>query len=707
MNKFSDQVTKLTNILTSINTMANKTDALPKYATVMSNNLIQIDGSEEPTPFLSNEETGTRIKIKIENHSVTRVDENTVVENSYDDSDIKESIQNVKDALVDINQRSEDASSDAEDLFDRLTDYLNTLVSGLEDQDDVDDEVGELLDETINDLQDDLSDIEDLVETVKSNAEEASGLAKEAYDAVYPVTSEMRGLLGDLFTLADMETAQTEEISGVYEREGEYSQAKAEYHYNQSKSASRWSQTISAELDAWAKDDPETQEKIQTAQNKLSTANTSLTTAQDAELKAEEKHKGMVKKYNTAYKLYLKAQTEGNTEKINQAKSIVDEASNDIYGIGYTKESFSNAEAAISALENALKKDGASTEVCAGEISQARAELSRFSDNGGSLYALLKARFDTAVAEAEVGTAVNGIHKICSSTIQQKADEILAAVTEETVNGMINQASISIKSETVDTTIKTLKSDGSLAKGTLIHEYEGGSLVCKIGNKFGCLANANGSFDIVLVEWEISTDSDGKTIYTPNVTNSALTRTNLNGVFLHTGESFTKDGIDGMFYVGKTTSHTLTIEAKKGGARLALKRSELMSTYSSKDKAWLISGGFRPISLVRFSTDHDKICKISGWNFNPSVKDDDTTSLTLSVSRNGADSTAKKLDVTIRIQIFWVKCDINRVEPNDLPVDEDSFGNNGVTELIDSSLSGYMKGELNTSSKVLKIYITD
>lgn len=687
MNKFSDQVTKLTNILTAINTMANKTDAIPKYATVMSNNLIQIDGSEDPTPFLSNEATGTRIKIKIENHSVTRVDENTVVENSYDDSDIKESIQNVKDALVDINQRSEDASSDAEDLFDRLTDYLNTLVNGLEDQDYVDDEVGELLDETINDLQDDLSEIEDLVETVKSNSEEASGLAKEAYDAVYPVTSEMRDMLGDLFTLADMETAQTEEISGVYEREGEYSQAKAEYHYNQSKSASRWSQTISAELDAWAKDDPATQEKIQTAQNKLNTANSSLTTAQNAELKAEEKHKGMVKKYNTAYKLYLKAQTEGNTEKINEAKSIVDEASNDVYGIGCTKDSFSKAEAAVTALENALKKDGASTEVCASEISQARAELSRFSDNGGSLYALLKARFDTAVAEAEVGTAVNGIHKICSSTIQQKADEILAAVTEETVNGMINQASVSIKSDAVNTTINTLKSDGSLAKGTLIHDYNGGTLVCKIGNTIGSLSNANGSFDIVQVSWNGSI---------PTVLSNGMSRFDATSVAFSNGVSFGSTGTDGIFYVGRTISKSKNISAGANMMTMDFTYKELAGDAYD----YLSSNSFRPIHPVRLMTNHSSLVKISGWDYDPGNLDSNTRSLRVKVSRQGANNKSS-LSTTIYVQTGWVRANIQKVDGDDITIPDDSDDSGGSS--VD--LTGYMKGTLDSSGKTLTVTI--
>lgn len=687
MNKFSDQVTKLTNILTAINTMANKTDAIPKYATVMSNNLIQIDGSEDPTPFLSNEATGTRIKIKIENHSVTRVDENTVVENSYDDSDIKESIQNVKDALVDINQRSEDASSDAEDLFDRLTDYLNTLVNGLEDQDYVDDEVGELLDETINDLQDDLSEIEDLVETVKSNSEEASGLAKEAYDAVYPVTSEMRDMLGDLFTLADMETAQTEEISGVYEREGEYSQAKAEYHYNQSKSASRWSQTISAELDAWAKDDPATQEKIQTAQNKLNTANSSLTTAQNAELKAEEKHKGMVKKYNIAYKLYLKAQTEGNTEKINEAKSIVDEASNDVYGIGCTKDSFSKAEAAVTALENALKKDGASTEVCASEISQARAELSRFSDNGGSLYALLKARFDTAVAEAEVGTAVNGIHKICSSTIQQKADEILAAVTEETVNGMINQASVSIKSDAVNTTINTLKSDGSLAKGTLIHDYNGGTLVCKIGNTIGSLSNANGSFDIVQVSWNGSI---------PTVLSNGMSRFDATSVAFSNGVSFGSTGTDGIFYVGRTISKSKNISAGANMMTMDFTYKELAGDAYD----YLSSNSFRPIHPVRLMTNHSSLVKISGWDYDPGNLDSNTRSLRVKVSRQGANNKSS-LSTTIYVQTGWVRANIQKVDGDDITIPDDSDDSGGSS--VD--LTGYMKGTLDSSGKTLTVTI--
>ena len=701
MNKFSDQVTKLTNILTTINAMANQTDALPKYATVVSSDLIQIDGSDTPTPFSSNEENGTRIKIKIENHEVVRVDEKSVIENSYDDTDIKSAILDVKETLVDINQRSEDNSSDAEDLFDRLTEYLNTLASGLEEQDDIDDEVGELLDETINDLQDDLTGIEDLVEAIKTTSEEASGLAKEAYDAVYPITSEMRDSLGELFKLADMDTAQTEEINGVYEREGEYSQSKAEYQYNQTKSASAWSQTISAELNAWAKNDPATQNKITEAQNELTSANDSLSSAQKSEIEVEERHKSMVKKYNAAYKVYLKAQTEGNTDKINKAKNLVDAASNDIYGTGLSKESFVKAEEAISALEATVKRDTASTETCSNEIAQARAELSKFSDNDGSLYALLKARFDTAVAEAEVGTAVNGIHKICSSTIQQKADEILEAVTEETVDGMIKQAAVSIKSDSVDTTIRTLKSDGSLAKGTLIHEYNGGSLVCRIGNEIGCLANANGSFDIVRVSWTSTTDSYGNTVYTPSVLNNALSRFDQNGTSFSNGITFGSSGTDGIFYVGGTVSKKIRIAAGNNMGQINFSYSDLIGSKSGTVHDYLYNNLFRPLAPVRLMTNHSSMVKITGWDYNPGrIKNDDATSLSVKISRQGANNKSS-LSVTVYVQTAWVRANIDQVDSGDIPVDEDGESSGGSS--FDST--GYLKGSLDGTNKTLTITI--
>lgn len=708
MTKFADQVVQLTNLLSTYSQMASEVAPKTMYATVLNSDTVQIDGAESLSPLATNEAPGTKIQIQIRNHQIVRVDEKPkIVENAYDDTDLKDSISNVKDALTALVNDTSESQDSTQDLFDRLTDYLNRLVSDLDTSQEENDEIGELLDDLIDDLNDDLDEVKTLVEEVKSNVNEANDLAKAAYDGVYPITSEMRDLLGQLGNLADLDTAQKEEISATYEREGEYSQAKADFHYNNSKSASQWSQTLSAELNAWAKNDEQTQAAIKKAKDDLDAANSKLSTAQKAELEAEEKHKNMLKKYNVGYKLYLKAQTEGNADKIAAAKAIVDQASDLVYGAGCNKESFSRIETALNTLEEKLKGENATTETCADEIAAVRSALASYTGNTGSLYALLESRFNVAVVAAEVGTAVVGIHKVQSTTISQTSEEIKLAAKQSYVDDKINEASVSIKAEAIDTTIKTLKSDGSLAKGTLIHDYNGGTLVCKIGNTVGCLTNANGSFDIVDVSWKTSVNADGETVYTPTVADNAKARFDSTGLQLKTGEAFTNSGIDGMFFVGKSTVYPVTIAAKQSGARLSLTRSQLMKTYNADDKAWLNNYSFRPVSLVRYSTNHTNLCKLSAWNFNPSVTDDSKNSLNLSISRNGAKSIKEALSVNVYVQVLWVKCAITRIDTTDLPIDEDTTGNYGVEDVVNSSLSGYLRGSLNTATKTLTIVISE
>ena len=691
VTKYSDQISKLTDLLTTYSQLANETSPATMYATVLTNDTIQIDGAEYLSPLATDETPGTKIQVQIKNHQIVRVDNKTeVVENAYDDSDLKQQIENVSNALNNIVDDVTEANDNSANLFDRLTEYLNALVNALTEQDEINDEVGELLDELIDDLTTDLEEVKTLVDEVKKNADTANELAKEAYDGVYPITSEMRDLLGDLADLADLETAQTEEISGTYEREGEYSQAKAEYHYNESKSASRWSQTLTAELDAWAKDDEATRAKITEAKTKLETANTNLSAAQKAELEAEEKHKNMVKKYNVGYQLYLKAQTEGNTEKITAAKAIVDEASNAIYGEGCDKDSFSKIENALTTLEEKLKTENATTETCASEIAAVESALASYSSNTGSLYALLKSRYNVAIAEAEVGTAVYGIHELQSTTISQTANEIKLSASQSYVDSKINNASVSITANAVNTTISTLKSDGSLAKGTLIHDYNGGTLVCKIGNSVGCLTNANGSFDIVNVTWSGST---------PTVASNAFARFSGTSVAFSNGVSFGANVTNGLFYVGKTITKTGTIAAGANSYKASFTYSELGGGSTSTDYLNdILPYKLRAVAPVRIGTNHPAALKITGWNYNPSItSDSDGSVLTIRVSRNGA-SLSSKMSVTIYVQTLWIRANITSVDDAEIDIDDGYSEGSG-----DSDLSGYLKGSLSGTTLTVTI----
>jgi hypothetical protein len=717
--KFADQVTQLTNLLSSYSQMASEVTPKTMHATVLNSDTIQIDGSESSSPLVTGESPGTKIQVQIRNHQIVRVDSTpTVIENSYDDTDLVTKIAAVDSALEDLVSDVTESNDNTADLFNRLTEYLNTLVDEITSNEEVDDEASELLDDLVEDLGDNLEVVQTAVETVKSETEAANALAKEAYDGVYPITSEMRDLLGDLADLADFETAETEERSATYEREGEYSQAKAEYHYNQSKSASRWSQTLIAELDAWAKNDSATQQKIANAKTALATANMHLTTAQDAEITAEETHKKMVSKYNIGYQIYLKAQSDGNEEKVAAAKNLVDEASNDIYGAGCTKDSFSTIESALTTLEEKLKSEDATTETCESELSAVEAALKVYSGNTGSLYALLESRYNVAKAEAEVGTAVYGIHQLQSTSITQTANQISLKASTTYVNNQVDgatdytdkqiaQAETTIKAEAVDTAIKTLKSDGSLAKGTLIHDYNGGSLVCKINESMGCLANANGSFDIVNVTWTTSTNDDGETEYTPHVASTAAARFDKSSVTFSNGVSFSSTNTTGLFYVGTGVKKSGTIAAGANGLKIEFSYAELGGGKSSTEyTSYIKPYGLRPVAPVRINTNHQYALKIAGWNYNPSAYNDptdtslseDDIALVVRVNRSGA-STKNKMSVTVYVQTLWVRASIAAVDSSDADLDGDDDSGSGDT----GDGSGYLKGSLDGTTLTITI----
>ena len=60
----------------------------------------------------------------------------------------------------------------------------------------------------------------------------------------------------------------------------------------------------------------------------------------------------------------------------------------------------------------------------------------------------------------------------------------------------------------------TATEDGLAVQETLIRQYAGGVLVCKVGEAVGALVNASGSFDVVSVTWSGNTPTVGDTLAT-------------------------------------------------------------------------------------------------------------------------------------------------------------------------------------------------
>lgn len=736
LTKYTEQVNRLSRVISAISLSTSKSSSDIFNATVLNDSTIRIDGSNQLTPYVSGASVGDRIQVKIENHRV--VSAMNTVENPYDDTDLRTQLQTLSDTFNTI-QESLEETEDGEDnnnIIDQLANQIAEINATLEENEDVDDEVSDALDELLDELEEDLETVTDLVDEIKAKAEGVDAKAEAAYNGVYPISSEMRSLFGDLFDEADADTAQTEELAKTYSRSGEYAQAQANYYYHASKSVVQWEQTFTAELEAWANGDAETQQKISDAKEALTSAKTGLVEMLETEIKAEGVYKNDIQKYNVAYKLYQTAITENNTEKIEKAKSVLDSIGEQIYGTGNTSDAvFTDLVSAVEAYEEAVNAGKpTSTTDWPGDYEQAVLDAyNALSGNDGSYYACLYERYRVARAQAEVDIATEGINSISSSTIKQTADSISLKVSSDELaseikilkdaidlkvssddyksqiqqldNRISSKVSSSDYSSTVtqlsnriDTTLSTANSAANTAK-TYISDVSNGTLVCKSGQTVGALVNANGSFDIVPVTW-----SSGN----PTVGSTAYAQFNGTDVIFSNGVKFSSTGTEGLFYVGKTIATSHNIPAKQGWMSGSLTINQLMgvgnstTSYSDETIAYLKAAQMRPVGLVRMATNHKSILKISGWNLNPGQTAQDTanTGLSFSVSRNGVSSTKSKQSFTLYTQILWVRSGIDTV--SDIDIDEDETTDDG-NEGTESVLSGYLKGSVSGSTLTLTI----
>lgn len=393
----------------------------------------------------------------------------------------------------------------------------------------------------------------------------AGQMASEAYDSVHPITEAMRDALEDAEQKAHELTAVKEAQSQTIQTSNALARAVATYSYETEKSVVRWKQTYTASLDAWASDDPETQAKIKVAYAKLygesgtadnptaDSAQGHLNAAKAANVEATAKEAEMKTELASANAYQSSCSSAAKKAQASYEKALANYKALK----KKTKAKRKQIDAAHTALNAAIaKRDKSQAAVDAANTRCAEAEQS-YADAKAALAA---AEAKVEAASAEVDTAMNGIHQLYSSTIEQTAKGIrLTAEKTEAQEKKLGQLEVtadSIKSDVqtmdektgalmkatnmtqtdsgwtwsiVDNTARkdaadaasdaaSASSEASSAKAaanevkTIVRTFSGGVFVGKYPNTVGALINANGSFDVINVNW---TDNKDGT-YTPS-----------------------------------------------------------------------------------------------------------------------------------------------------------------------------------------------
>lgn len=294
----------------------------------------------------------------------------------------------------------------------------------------------------------------------------AGQMASEAYDSVHPITEAMRGALEEAEEQASQLTAVKEAQSQTIETSNSLARAVATYSYETEKSVVRWKQTYSASLDAWASDDPETQAKIKAAYAKLygeggtadnptaDSAQGHLNAAKAANVEASATESQMRTELASA-----NAYQASCKKAASNAQSAYEKALANYKALKKrTKAKRKQVDAAHTALNAAIAKrdrsqaavDGANERCAEAEANYAAAKES-----------LADAEAKVEAASAEVDTAMNGIHELYSSTIEQTARGIkLTAQKTDSLGTRVG--SLEVTAEDITSTVSGLKSATNL-----------------------------------------------------------------------------------------------------------------------------------------------------------------------------------------------------------------------------------------------------
>ena len=307
----------------------------------------------------------------------------------------------------------------------------------------------------------------------------AGQMASDAYDTVLPITDAMRGLLADAQDQADSLTSVKESQSKTISLANDLARAQASYAYETEKSVVRWKQTYTADLDAWASEDPEVQAEIAAAYKLLYGANG---TAEKPEADSAQGHLNAAKAANVeaaSTEAEMRVELASANAYLASCESAADKAAaaakkaQRAYDALKKKTTAKRKEldAAKAARDAALAKEAAAKEKVDGanvRCAEAEANYTAAKD------ALADAEAKVAAAQAEVDTAMNGIHQKYQSTIEQTAKSVkLSASKVGELDSKVG--SLEVSAESVKSDVQTLDSKTqALMKATNMTQTDSG-----------------------------------------------------------------------------------------------------------------------------------------------------------------------------------------------------------------------------------------
>ena len=307
----------------------------------------------------------------------------------------------------------------------------------------------------------------------------AGQMASDAYDTVLPITDAMRGLLSDAQDQADSLTSVKESQSKTVSLANDLARAQASYAYETEKSVVRWKQTYTADLDAWASEDPEVQAEIAAAYKLLYGANG---TAEKPEADSAQGHLNAAKSANVeaaSTEAEMRVELASANAYLASCESAADKAAaaakkaQKAYDALKKKTTAKRKEldAAKAARDAALAKEAAAKEKVDGaNVRCAEAEA----NYTAAKEALADAEAKVATAQAEVDTAMNGIHEKYQSTIEQTAKSVkLSASKVGELDSKVG--SLEVSAESVKSDVQTLDSKTqALMKATNMTQTDSG-----------------------------------------------------------------------------------------------------------------------------------------------------------------------------------------------------------------------------------------
>ena len=328
-------------------------------------------------------------------------------------------------------------------------------------------------------------ELDSLSRRIQVDSLAAGQMASEAYDTVHPITQAMRDALDQAAQQAHEITAVKEANSQTVEVTNSLARAVASYSYETEKSVVAWRQTYTASMDAWASEDAEVQAKIKAAYAKLygdggtadsptaDSAQGKLDSAKAANVEAAAKEAQMrtelasAKAYQASCVQAAASQQEAYEKALVNYKALKKK----------TNAKKREIDAAWTALQASLaRRDESQAAVDAADARVAEAEAN---------YAAAKAALEEAEgkvddAAAEVETAMNGIHEVYSSCIEQTAQKVSVSVSKTDMDGAISDAAITIKADAVTSAMSKVDAKGYQTYSDVTQTLSGWAW--KIGN---------------------------------------------------------------------------------------------------------------------------------------------------------------------------------------------------------------------------------